>query len=166
MSDGRTARLGMPMLQPGQAQKELYHNEALALIDLALHATVTAIGLDIPPASPTPGASWIIGAAPTGAWAGAAHQLAGWTAGGWRFVVPTEGMTAWSIADGLEARFVGGAWIIGEAQAARLKIGGVQVVGAQQPDIAVPSGGTTIDAEARTALALILGALSVHGLIG
>lgn len=166
MSDGQTARLGMPMLQPGQAQKELYHNEALALIDIALHATVTAIGLDMPPASPTPGMSWIVGAAPTGAWAGAAHQLAGWTAGGWRFVVPTDGMTVWSLADSLEARFVGGSWIVGEARATRLKIGGVQVVGAQQAGIAPPSGGVTIDAEARTVLALILGALSAHGLIG
>ncbi len=166
MSDGQTARLGMPMLQPGQAQKELYHNEALALIDIALHATVTAIGLDTPPASPTPGTNWIVGTAPTGAWEGAALQLAGWTAGGWRFVMPTEGMTVWSLADGLEGRFIGGSWIVGEARATRLKIGGVQVVGPQQPDIAPPSGGATIDAEARTVLTSILGALSAHGLIG
>lgn len=165
MSDGQTPRLGMPMLQPGQAQKELYHNEALALIDLALHATVTAVGLNTPPASPTPGAGWIVGAAPTGAWAGAAHQLVGWTAGGWRFVVPTEGLTVWSLADGLEARFVGGSWVVGEARAAGLTIGGMQVVGPQQPGIAPPTGGTMIDAEARTVLALVLGALSAHGLI-
>ena len=89
MSDGSTsARLGLPLLAPGQAQKEMTHNEALAAIDLALAASVRAVGLDAPPLSPTPGESWIVGASPTGAWAGQAGALAGWTAGGWRFVRP------------------------------------------------------------------------------
>ncbi len=166
MSDGQTPRLALPMLQPGQAQKELYHNEALALIDVALQATVTAIGLNAPPTSPAPGACWVVGATPTGAWAGAAHQLAGWTTGGWRFVVPVNGMAVWSLADALEARFVANSWVLGEARAARLMIGGVQVVGARQPGIVPPAGGVTIDTEARAATALILSALAAHGLIG
>ncbi len=165
MSDDQTARLGLPMLQPGQAQKELYHNEALALIDLTLHATVEAIGLNAPPANPTPGTCWVVGAAPTGAWAGVAHRLAGWTAGGWRFVPPIDGMTVWSLSDALEARFVDDSWVVGDTQVARLMIGGVQVVGARQPGIADPVGGATIDVEARAALALILSALTAHGLI-
>lgn len=45
------------------------------------------------------------------------------------------------------------------------RIGGVQVVGARRPAIGDPSGGTTIDAEARAALTAILGALRTHGLI-
>lgn len=165
MSDGRTARFGLPMLQPGQAQKELYHNEALALIDVMMHANVEAIGLNTPPTSPAAGKCWVVGAAPTGSWAGAAHQLAGWTAGGWRFVAPVDGMTVWSLADALEARFVVDSWVLGDTRAARLMIGGVQVVGARQPGIADPVGGTTIDTEARAVLALILTALSAHGLI-
>ncbi|MGL4312420.1 MAG: DUF2793 domain-containing protein, partial [Sphingomonas sp.] len=31
-----TSRLALPLLAAGQAQKEMFHNEALALIDLAL----------------------------------------------------------------------------------------------------------------------------------
>lgn len=165
MSDGQTARLGLPMLQPGQAQKELYHNEALALIDVALHANVAAIGLNSPPVSPTPGQCWVVGAAPTAAWAGAAHKLAGWTAGGWRFVAPVEGMTVWSLADTLEARFVADSWVVGDARATRLMIGGEQVVGARQPGIVGPTGGVTIDTEARAVLTLIVSTLAAHGLI-
>ena len=39
-----SARLNLPLLAPGQAQKELYHNEALTLIDLAVQASVVTVG--------------------------------------------------------------------------------------------------------------------------
>ena len=35
-----SARFALPFILPGQAQKELYHNEALAAIDAALHPAV------------------------------------------------------------------------------------------------------------------------------
>ena len=35
-----TVRFALPLIAPGQAQKEAYHNEALAAIDAALHACV------------------------------------------------------------------------------------------------------------------------------
>ncbi len=165
MHDDPTPRLTLPMLVPGQAQKELYHNEALALIDLAVQAAVLSVGTSAPPASPVPGDCWLIGAAPTGAWAAWPNHLAGWTAGGWRFVAPREGMTAWSIADGAQARFSSGSWTIGEQRCARLVIGGVQVVGARQPAITPAIGGATIDVEARAVLAAIVSAMAVHGLI-
>ena len=44
MSD-RTARLGLPFILPGQAQKELFHNEALTLVDAALHPAVESDAL-------------------------------------------------------------------------------------------------------------------------
>lgn len=50
-----TPRLALPMLQPGQAQKEMFHNEALALLDLATQAVVEAVGVDAPPGDPVPG---------------------------------------------------------------------------------------------------------------
>ena len=45
------------------------------------------------------------------------------------------------------------------------KVNGTQVVGARQAAIAAPSGGTTIDSQARTAINSILTALRAHGLI-
>ncbi len=165
MSDEVSARLALPYLQPGQAQKEVYHNEALALIDLAIQPAVRGIAVDTPPTGPAPGECWIAGAAPTGAWAGKANQLAGWTQGGWRFVAPFPGMVVWSIADALEVRFTGAAWTLGVESAAQLVIGGVQVVGAREASIATPAGGALVDAEARAAIGSVLGALRSHGLI-
>jgi hypothetical protein len=47
----------------------------------------------------------------------------------------------------------------------RYRVAGTQVVGAQQAAISAPSGGTTIDSEARTAIDSILTLLSTHGLM-
>lgn len=161
-----SARLGLPFLAVGQAQKEVTHNEALALLDLGLHPAVEAVGLDAPPTGPSEGHAWIVGAAPTGAWAGRAQALAGWTGGGWRFVAAVEGMTAWVRSDGAEARFAAGSWSVGDVAARRLVVDGQPVVGARRAAIASPAGGGTVDAEARAALAAVLAALRGHGLIG
>ncbi|OYY90563.1 MAG: hypothetical protein B7Y45_07865 [Sphingomonas sp. 28-66-16] len=165
MTDEPSARLALPLLQPGQAQKELYHNEALALLDLAVQPVVLSVGLDSPPADPMPGQCWIVGSAPIGAWAGRANALAGWTAGGWRFVAACDGMVAWSLADGLLARAEDGGWTLGETRCSRVIVGDDRVVGPRQPAIADPAGGTTIDVEARATLGAILAALRAHGLI-
>lgn len=165
MSDDTSVRLGLALLQAGQAQKELSHNEALTLLDVAVQAAVEAVGLDTPPPAPTAGACWIVGAAPSGAWAGRAQALAGWTSGGWRFVDARDGMTAWSLADGAFARFAGGAWSVGLVTGTHLVLGGNAVVGSRQPAIAGPAGGATVDAEVRAAVGAILSALCAHGLI-
>lgn len=169
MSD-TTSRLALPTIAPGQAQKELAHNEALARIDALLHACVEAVGVDDPPAAPAAGQAWIVGAAPTGDWAGQAGALAAWTEGGWRFVAPVPGMTAWSRADGLLARYDRGGgdpggWTLGVVAAQRVEVGGVQVLGARRPAVPIPAGGVTIDAEARAGIAAIVAALIGHGLV-
>lgn len=160
-----TARFALPLLAAGQAQKELFHNEALARIDALLQPVVEAIGQNDPPASPSPGQCWIVGAAPSGGWAGQAASLAAWTEGGWRFVAPRTGMALWSLADGLPVRFDGGGWIVGAVAAARIVVGGVPVVGAQRPAIPDPAGGAVLDVEARAILSAVLAAMRQHGLI-
>jgi hypothetical protein len=166
MSDEHTSRLALPMLQPGQAQKETTHNEALALLDLTVQASVLAVGLNVPPVAPVAGNAWIVGAAPIGGWDGQPRTLAGWTSGGWRFVPPFEGMTVWSVADRHPARFGGGYWTVGVLAGSRVSIDGVDVVGARRGAIADPTGGTVVDDEARATIGAILGALRGHGLIG
>ncbi|WP_374944257.1 DUF2793 domain-containing protein [Sphingomonas sp.] len=143
-----SARLALPWLAAGQAQKEWTHNEALALLDIAVQASVEAVGVDVPPENPAAGACWIAGAAPTGAWAGRAAAIAGWTEGGWRFVAPRAGFAAWSVADGTLVRYGAGGWRIERAA-----------------PIAVPSGGAVIDAECRNAVTAILAALRTGGLL-
>jgi len=160
-----SARLALPFLQPGQAQKELYHNEALAMLDIAVHAAVQSAEVSQPPASPVTGQCWIVASPAGGAWTGRAGAIAGWTTGGWRFVQPREGMLIWSMADNVWLQWIGGVWIAGHAVASGLWIDGVQVVGTQQAPIADPAGGGTVDVEARTAITEALEALRGHGLI-
>lgn len=163
--DDRSARLALPLLAAGQAQKEVTHNEALALLDLLVQPVVQAAGNDDPPAAPIAGRCWIVGALPTGEWTGQAGAIAGWTAGGWRFAAAVEGMSAWVVEGSAIARFSEGAWQIGTLAGSRLVIDGVPVTGPQAAAIGAPTGGSVIDVESRAALSALLSALRTHGLI-
>ncbi len=160
-----TARLALPMIVPGQAQKEMTHNEGLARLDAAIQASVIAVGIDSPPADPVEGQCWIVGASPVAAWAGKANTLASWTAGGWRFVMPTEGFHVWLVGEQVEARFLSGVWDIGSARADRIILAGEAILGAAVDPIDAPTGGGTVDSECRTAVSAILAALRHHKLM-
>ena len=160
-----SARLGLPYIMSGQAQKDVTHNEALTLIDAGLSACAEAVGLNSAPSAPTVGQCWIVGSAPTGVWAGQADALAIWTAGGWRFLPAAEGLRVWLKDQALWATHVSSEWVVGEEAVSRLMIGGVQVVGQREPSVSLPTGGATVDSEARSAIAAILSRLESHGLI-
>jgi len=160
-----TVRHQFPFLSAGQAQKELIHNEALALIDIAAGAAVVSAGSDAPPATPQAGECWIVGDAPTGGWVGQAGAIACWSGNGWRFLPPVEGMRARVLDLKLDAVREQGVWRIGPVDALSVEIEGMQVVGARQPAIADPAGGGVIDIEARAAIAALLAGLRTHGLI-
>ena len=165
MTDDRSGRLALPFLYPAQAQKEMFHNEALALLDIAVQAVVEAVQDNDPPIAPAAGQCWIVGPAPTGEWAANPLALAGYTIGGWRFVAPFEGLNVWSRADGCRATYDGGNWRIGSIAGRSLVIDGVRVVGEQGAAIADPSGGSTSDDVARATIVTILATLRSHGLI-
>lgn len=160
-----TTRFSLPLLVPGQAQKEVYHNEAIARIDVALHAAIEGAGAADPPENPTEGRCWIVGAGATGAWGGRDHALAAWSEGGWRFVAPLAGMLVFDKMAGLWIYWTGTAWSGGELPCAAVRVGGLQIIGARQPHVPSPSGGTIIDAETRAAVDAIIATLMQHGLI-
>jgi len=160
-----THRLALPFILPGQAQKELFHNEALQALDLMVAAAVEEPPRAAPPATPALGSCYIVGAVPSGDWVGHANCLAGMTAAGWRFVTPIEGLAAFDRSSGQTAVYRSGAWELGVLRGDRVEIGGEQVVGSRGGGIAAPVAGSVIDAEARTAITAILSALRVHGLI-
>jgi Protein of unknown function (DUF2793) len=160
-----TDRLELPLLSAGQAQKELTHNDALTRLAMVVQPVVQTIAPAAVPASPQPGQCWIVGNAATGAWLGKDGCIACWTQGGWRFAAPFEGMQVWSLADNVPAVRTGGTWEIGMLRASAVKIAGVQVLGPRQAAISAPAGGSTIDAEARTAITAMLTTLRTHGLI-
>ena len=78
---------------------------------------------------------------------------------------PVVGTRLQERATGLDWRFDGVAWQVGVAEVSALQVSGVQVVGARAGAVAAPTGGATVDAEARTCLSAILIALRGHGLI-
>lgn len=160
-----SARFAFPFILPGQAQKELFHNEALAAVDALLHAAVEGAPAASAPAAPLAGQSWIVAPGAAGAWTGRDHALASWTAGGWRFAAPLAGMLAWNKAGGHWLHWNGSGWSSGEIPATKLVVGGRQVVGERQPAVPSPSGGTIIDEEARAAVQAVIVALRSHGLI-
>ncbi len=149
----------------GQSQKELFHNEALQMLDTIVAAAVEEPRRNDPPATPLAGQCFIVGAAPTGAWLGNASALAAFSAAGWRIVEPVDGLQAWVKSTSTWATFHAGAWELGALRAVRLMIGGLQVVGARSGAVANVAGGTTVDAEARAAIAALLSAMRGHGLI-
>ena len=156
-------RFSLPFLVPGQAQKEHFHNEALAAIDAALHCAIENVAGD-PPPDPAQGQSWIVGDPASGVWIGHSDAVATWTAGGWRFLSPVPGMLAWNLAVELWMRWTGEAWSAGTIPAAALVIGGEQVVGPRLAEVPSPSGGTVIDVEARAAIVALIATLKSHGL--
>jgi hypothetical protein len=160
-----TPRLGLPLLSVGQAQKELFHNEALQLVDILLAATVEESPRNDPPAAPALGACYIVGIAPTGPWAGKAQCVAAFTGGGWRFVTPFEGLRAFVPSDGVWMLHRAGVWESGIVRGSSIVLEGQQVVGSRQAAVPSPAGGTVVDSQARTAISEILGAMRAHGLI-
>ncbi len=128
-------------------------------------AAVEGPPLTTPPSSPAVGACYIVAASPSGAWTGKAQHLAAFTSGGWRFVVPRDGMNAYVKSNGVTAAYRSGAWVIGDLSGAQVSVDGAKVIGARGAAIAAPAGGVTVDAETRIALGLVLAALRTHGLI-
>lgn len=74
-------------------------------------------------------------------------------------------MTAHVRASAQPATYRAGAWELGILRGSSLILGGEQVVGSRGAAIASPSGGSTVDSEARNALSQVLAALRQHGLI-
>lgn len=158
-------RLSLPFIVPGQAQKELFHNEALQILDTLVAATVEEPSRNDPPDPPVVGTCFLVGTAPTGDWSGKENAIASFTAAGWRFIDPVEGMQVWIKSGSLFAGYNSGLWQVGLIYASKLLINGTQVVGPQATSITDPTGGTTADIEARSAISSILSALRQHGLI-
>ncbi|WP_343525769.1 DUF2793 domain-containing protein [Sphingomonas sp.] len=160
-----TPRWTLPLLAAGQAQKEMTHNEALTLLDLVVQPCIESVGLNAPPADPQAGQAWIVGDTPQADWRDHAGHLAGWTEGGWRFLAPRPGLSAWSRADQCRCEWDGTAWRTGRVVGREFLIEGKKVIGAQRPAIAFPVGGQVTDNEARNALESVIEVLRGHGLI-
>ena len=141
--ESASPRFSLPLLYTGQAQKEIFVNEAHALIDALMHCAIEGTA-SAPPSAPVEGSNWLIAAAATGDWSGQDGKIACRQAGNWLFVVPRDGLQALNRATGQQIHFASN-W--------------------RAPSLpAAPSGGSTIDIEARVALASLISKLHLNSL--
>ena len=96
-----------------------------------------------PPAAPQDGEAWLVSANAQGDWTGQDGNLALRQAGTWIFVTPRDGLVVLHRPDGQVHRYHGG-WLAPVAPAE-------------------PSGGNTVDVQARSVIAQILLALRQAG---
>lgn len=129
----------------GQSQKEITVNEALLAADFLLHMAIEKVTATVPP-TPSAGQCWLIDSSATGVFAGRTDQIAAWSEGGWRFVVPRAGMRAFDVSESAHRLYSGGSWHLVAAPAS-------------------PAGGSVIDTQARTAISQIITALVTAGII-
>ena len=81
----QSARLRLPLLIPGQGQKDITHNEALVSLDLLVQPVVQSRTTQQPPETVAEGACWLV---PEGAGGPGAGRRIRSPAGGWRLAVP------------------------------------------------------------------------------
>ena len=139
-----TPRLSLPLLAPGQAHKELFHNEALVRLDALVQPAVLGREADPARLDPALGDAWIVAGGAVGDWAGRDGALAFWTAGGWRFAAPAPGQSVYRADTGARAVYRDGAWEDADS-------------------LSPPDGGATVDTEARAAIAELQAAARRYG---
>jgi hypothetical protein len=135
---------GLPLLVPGQAQKEFFLNQALSILD-ALYPQSVVASQNAPPAALNDSACFRVISPAIEAWLGHEDDIAIGIGGDWHFVAPREGMQVFDT----EA----GHWLVFRS--------GWQSAAAPT----IVAGGSTIDTEARTALAQLIEALNHLGIL-
>ena len=134
----KTPRYALPLLFPGQAQKEFAVNAAHALADFLIHPAIEGVAAE-PPGGAADGSTWLVAMGASGAFAGQAGKLASLQAGTWVFAAPRDGLRVLDRQTGQHILFAGD-WRRPAAPPA-------------------PQGGPVVDSEARAAIAALVAAL-------
>jgi hypothetical protein len=109
--------------------------------------------LSTPPVSPAGGSCWLVPSGSTGDWNGKSEQIAVATGGGWRFLVPPDGLAVFVRQGRERLRRLDGEWVTDAAS------------GSPGAAVANPVGGAVVDSEARETLTSLLDRLRVLGLL-
>ena len=106
-----TTNLLLPYILAAQAQKHVTHNEALRKLDALVQLSIVDRDLSAPPPAPVEGARYIVGASPTGEWAGQAGAIAAWQDGAWAFYAPRAGWIGWIEDEDVAVAWDGASWV-------------------------------------------------------
>ena len=119
--------------------------------------------LALPPATPALGSCYIVPAAGATAWGHPAGTLLHWQGAGWLARTPRDGQIV-MITDESAMLVHGGNW---QAQwpVTGLRVAGRTVLAASPGAVALPSGGSVVDSQARATLAVLVAALQQQGIV-
>ena len=101
----------IPLLTVGQEGAETRVNESIYMTHALLYG-VESSGDNTPAVGPADGDTYILGAAPTGVWAGQAKNLAVYVSTAWKFVSAVEGMQVHVNDTDVSERFDGTDWVV------------------------------------------------------
>ena len=108
-----TAKLGLPLVQPAQAQKHVTVNDAFQRLDAFAQISIVTTGGATPPPTPSEGELHSVGVGAVADWAGHDGELALFLNGGWLFVQPNVGWRGWRLDLGSSVTYDGVDWIEG-----------------------------------------------------
>lgn len=136
-----TPNLTLPLMETGQAQKEVTFNQVAVIIDV-LEGGIIDRDLATPPGSPSEGDAYIVAATATGVWATHENDIAYYFGGVWNFLSPDVGIgrNQWLLDEELFVQYFPGSdgfWdIASTSDAARIiySPGGETDWGAPVPD--------------------------------
>ncbi|MCF2871641.1 DUF2793 domain-containing protein [Octadecabacter sp. G9-8] len=103
--------LGLPYIQPAQAQKHVTHNEAIRVLDALVQLSVVDRDQTTPPATAVTGDRHIVPAGATGEWAGQDGSIAVFEDAAWAFYPPQDGWQSVVRSEGITLIWNGSDWV-------------------------------------------------------
>ena len=108
-----TAKLGLPLVQPSQAQKHVTVNEALARLDSLTQLSVASRSVTVPPVDALDGVCYLVPAGANAAWVGHVGEIAIRSNNGWVFVPMVDGWRVWIADEGQALDWIEGEFVEG-----------------------------------------------------
>jgi len=139
-----TPKTALPLLFSGQTQHEFFINHALSVLDSLIVETVRGWAIEGPDDS-ADGDAYLVPPSVDGAWKAHANKRAIRVGGDWHFVEPENGQRVFDQSASVML-FFDASW-----------------KAAKTPS--VPTGGETVDSQARTAIQELVAALRTAGIL-
>ncbi|WP_224824554.1 DUF2793 domain-containing protein [Cognatishimia sp. MH4019] len=108
-----TAKLGLPLVQPSQAQKHVTVNEAFTRLDSLTQVSVLSRSVTVPPADAAEGVCYLVPTGASAAWNSHVGEIAIRSNNGWVFVPMVEGWRIWVADEGQALDWVAGEFVSG-----------------------------------------------------
>lgn len=150
-----TGQLGLPLVQPAQAQKHVTVNQALQRLDGIVQMILQSQVVTLPPAVVTDGICYAVPVGAVNAWAGQAGKVAIGAGGGWDFATPQRGWRALIRDEGAEAVFDGTGWVSGQVTLSPNGAGLALKV--REVDFTIPAGAVAVTAALIPANTVVFG---------